>query len=174
MNKENLKRLKKDLEKNCISLTKFLINYCGIYHKDIHDMKISHQDVKELMPGLKRVSFESLLENKDSFYIGDIIPVRDSYGNIVPYENPMLEFDDTLNIDCDIEEKNDELENITISDNLNKHELVNLCRYFKKHNMKKEYRKAYKLLKEEKRNKVKQYKREKIDLRKGMKLYEEY
>lgn len=174
MNKEELKRLKKDLEENCISLTKFLINYCGVYNEDIHNIKIGHKDVKKILPQLKRVSFESLLQNRDSFYIGEIIPVKDYYGNIVPYVNPMLEFDDTLDVDCDIVEQNDTLQNITIDENLNKYELAKLCRYFKKHNMKKEYRIAHKLLKEEKRSKVKQYKREKYNLKKGMKIYEEY
>ena len=53
MNKKELISLKKELEKNCISLTKFLISYCGITNKDIHSMKISHQDITKLMPQLK-------------------------------------------------------------------------------------------------------------------------
>lgn len=174
MDKESLKILKKDLENNCISLTKFLINYCGIHNENIHNIKITHDDIKKLIPELKRVSFDILLKNKNSFYVGAVIPVKDCCGNIVPYINPMLEFADLLELECDIVEENDRLENITIDENLNKYELVNLCRYFKKHNMRKEYRKTYKLLKEAKKDKVKQYKREKIDLRKGMKIYEEY
>jgi len=108
MCKEDLINLKKDLEKNCISLTKFLINYCGIYSDDMHNIEISHSDIKELMPQLKRVSFESLLKNKNGFYTGNIIPVKDCCGNVVPYINPMLKVDELSQINCEkIKEENE-------------------------------------------------------------------
>lgn len=163
MNKQELKKLRKDLERNCISLAKFLVSYCGIYNEDIHSAKISHHDVKELMPHIKRVSFDSLLENKDSFYIGDIIPVKDCYGNVVPYINPMLENDIQFDVFCEIE-KEEEFENIIITENMSKYELVELCKKFKEHNMQKEYRAAYRMLKEKKEPKVKQYKKRKKSL----------
>ena len=174
MNKQELKTLRKDLERNCISLTKFLVSYCGIYNEEIYSAKISHHDVKELMPHIKRVSFDSLLENKDSFYTGDIIPVKDCHGNVVPYINPMLENDFQFDVICEIE-KEAEFENIIITENMSKYELSELCKKYKEHNMQKEYRMAYRMLKTKKEPKVKQYKKRKDNLiMKGRSLNEEY
>lgn len=174
MNKQELKKLRKDLERNCISLTKFLMSYCGIYNEDIHNAKVSHHDVKELMPHVKRVSFESLLQNKDSFYTGNIIPVKDCHGNVVPYVNPMLENDIQFEIDCEIENECD-FQNIVLNEDMSTYELANICKMFKEHNMQKEYRAAYRMLKEKKEPKVKQYKKRKSNLIiEGRGLNEEY
>lgn len=163
MVKEDLKELKRDLEQRCISLTKFLINYCGIYTENIHDMKISHQDIKELLPQLKRVSFESLLENKKSYYTGSIIPVKDCHGNVVPYVNPMLEYDVVVEFDCETtEEKNINYDNL--EENMNLYELAKLCKYFKTHNKMKEYRSVHKKIEEKEEPEVKQYKKRKSNL----------
>lgn len=174
MNKKELVNLKRDLEKNCISLTKFLINYCGISNKNFYDMKISHQDIKKLMPDLKRVSFDILLKDKSCFYIGSIIPVKDCYDNIVPYVNPMLEFDKVLQIDCEETKEDNIMENLVIDDTLSDYELRKLCNYLKKCNNTKEYRKALNLLKSNKDIKVKKYKREKYNIKKGIKEDEKY
>ena len=164
MSKEELIKLKKELEKRCISLTKFLINYCGIYNDEIYNIKISHQDIKSLMPNLKRVSFESLLNDKKSFYIGDIIPVKDCYGNVVPYINPMIEYNVAAEIDCEVKERCKQLEEITIDENLNNYELARLCRLLKEYHKNREYREIRRLLKRNKDEKVKKYKREKDNL----------
>lgn len=164
MSKDELMNLKKELEKRCISLTKFLINYCGIYNDEIHNIKISHQDIKSLMPNLKRVSFESLLNNKKSFYIGDIIPVKDCYGNVVPYINPMIEYDFVVEIHCEVTECDENLEEINIDESLSNYELVKLCRLLKEHHKNREYREVQKLLRRNKPEKVKKYKREKDNL----------
>ena len=161
VNKDDLINLKKELETRCISLTKFLINYCGIYNDEIHNIKISHQDIKTLMPNLKRVSFESLLNNKKSFYIGDIIPVKDCYGNVVPYINPMIEYNVAAEIDCEATKCCEKLEEITIDETLSNYELVKLCRLLKEHHKTREYREAHKLLKKNKDENVKKYKRQK-------------
>lgn len=164
MSSDELIKLKKELEKKCISLTKFLINYCGIYNEEIYNIKISHQDIKELMPELKRVSFESLIGNKSSFYTGSIIPVKDCYGNVVPYVNPMLEIEVIKEIDCEPIDDNFDLDNLDIDGELSKYDLVKLCRVLKEHNKYREYREAHKLLKNTKEEKVKKYKKRKTDL----------
>lgn len=175
MSKEELKKLKKELENSCISLTKFLINYCGIYNEQIHNIKISHQDIKELLPEIRRVSFESLLGNKNSFYTGDIIPVKDCYGNVVPYINPKLEIEVTLEIDCEKIEEEHLVDEVDINEDLSCYELVKLCRLFKEYNRKREYRLAHKFLKNEKNDSVKQYKKRKdILIMKGREKNEEY
>ena len=164
MNKNELIKLKKELEKRCISLTKFLINYCGIYNDGLHNIKISHQDIKSLIPNLKRVSFESLLNNKKSFYIGDIIPVKDCQGNVVPYINPMIEYDIAVEFDCKVTEHFEKLEEITIDESLSNYELAKLCRLLKEHHKNREYREVQKLIKKNKDDKVKKYKKEKDNL----------
>lgn len=175
MSKDELIKLKKELQDRCISLTKFLINYCGIYNEEIHNIKISHQDIKELMPEIKRVSFESLLGNKSSFYTGSIISVKDCYGNVVPYVNPMLEIEVTVEIDCELNEEKFSLEEVVIDENLSNYELVKLCRILKEHHKQKEYREAHNLLKRNKGTKIKKYKREKDNLKmKGRGENDEY
>ena len=174
MDKQELKKLSKDLERNCISLTKFLTSYCGLYNDNIYNAEISHHDVKELMPYIKRVSFESLLQNKDSFYTGNIIPVKDCHGNVVPYINPMLENDIQYEIYLETE-KEQNLENVVLNEDMGIYELANICKFFKEHNMQKEYRAAYRILKEKKEPKVKQYKKRKNNLiMKGRSLDDEY
>ena len=164
MNRQELKKIKKMLESSYISLTKFLISYCGLYNEKIHSAKISHQDVKELMPHIKRVSFENLLDNTNDFYMGKVIAVKDCHGNVVPYINPVLESDFQINFDCELE-KEDVFEEISITDNMSQYELAELCKKFKEHNMQREYRCAYRKLKEKKGTKVKLYKKKKNELR---------
>ena len=162
MNKDELKKMKKDLENCCISLSKFLMNYCGVYNENIHNINFSHHDVKELMPHIKRVSFEHLIKDKNSLYTGKIIPVKDCYNNIVPYINPMLEIDVTFQIDCEVEVKK-EFKDVVLTDELSIYELAKLCKIFKEHNKKREYRVAQKLLKQKRDVGVKQYKKEKLN-----------
>ena len=120
-------------------------------------MKISHQDIKELMPDLKRVSFESLLKDKTCIYNGDIIPVKDTFNNIVPYKNPMIEYEILSEFNCEPEKEQDVIEYEVISEDLNMYELYQLCRYFKTHNKMLEYRATYKILKERKEEKQNKY-----------------
>ena len=174
MSKEDLINLKKELGNNCISLTKFLINYCGIYNDEIYNIKISHKDIKELVPQLKRVSFESLLQNKNGFYTGEIIPVKDCCGNVVPYINPMLEIDELLQINCE-KIKEETVTKINPNKKSCIYELAKLCRYYKVHNKLKEYRITHKLLEIKKDSNVKQYKKKKDNLiMKGRGMYDEY
>ena len=173
-NRSEVENLKKEMKKVCISLQKFLINYCGIYSDRIHDIKITHQDIKELMPQIKRISFEDLLKCKKELYIGNIIAVKDSLGNIVPYVNPMLELKEISQIYCEKYEEEVTIPELISDKNLNIYDLVTFGRYFKTHNKLKEYRIVRKLLEEQKKG-VKQYKkrREKL-IMKGRDNYEEY
>ena len=75
--KNEIRKYEKELRKNSVTLTKFLISYCGINESKLKDSKISHKDLKELMPNLKRVSFEWLMDNKGLVDVGNIIPVID-------------------------------------------------------------------------------------------------
>jgi len=174
MCKEDLINLKKDLEKNCISLTKFLINYCGIYSDDMHNIEISHSDIKELMPQLKRVSFESLLKNKNGFYTGNIIPVKDCCGNVVPYINPMLKVDELSQINCE-KIKEEKVVKLDPNKKPSIYELAKLCKYYKVHNKLKEYRTTHKLLEKQKEDSnAKQYKKKRYNAMRGRDIYDEY
>jgi len=150
MDKQALITLKKELEFSSISLQKFLINYCGIYNEKFHNIKISHKDIKELLPDLRRVSFESLLRDKTGIYTGDIIPVKDSFNNVVPYKNPMLVYDELIEFDCETNKEEKAITMETINEDLSTYELSQLCKYFKTHNRMKEYRATYKILKKKK------------------------
>ena len=166
MDKQALINLKRELESSCISLQKFLINYCGIYNEKFHNMRISHQDIKELLPDLKRVSFESLLKDKNAIYTGDIIPVKDGFNNVVPYKNPMMVYEELVEFDCEADKEEKVITMEAINENLSVYQLSELCKYFKTHNRMKEYRAAYKILKRKKdqennkHNKVKTKKKE--------------
>jgi len=174
-NKEDLIKLLNEVKDNSISLHKFLINYCGVHNEKMHDLKIGHHHVKHLMPNIKRVGFEELLKRKNEIYMGNIIIVKDSFGNIAPYINPMLEIDKVSEIDFEIIKTDTKMEEIIIDEHLNIYELSKLCRYFKEHHKSKEYREAHKLLLEEKEPSSKQYKKEKYNLMmKGREEYDKY
>lgn len=175
------KELEKELKGICISLRKFLILYCNVYDETIYNKKMSHNDVKTLIPDLRRVSFQSLIGNKRSLYTGSIVAVMDSYGNVLPYIAPKIQddflpqfYDYKLDLTYDCDKKN-KLEEIIISEDLSRYELVLLCKYYKNNNRIGEYRIANKLLKMKKGGKVKKYKKEKFNLEmKGREEIEEY
>lgn len=69
-----------------ISLNKFLKLYLGIENEVLK--KMTHNDVKILLPDLCRCSFEYAYENCEMVLKGDIIIVSDAKGMIVPYLKP--------------------------------------------------------------------------------------
>lgn len=69
-----------------ISLNKFLKLYLGIENDVLK--KMTHCDVKILLPELCRCSFEYAYENCEMILRGDIIIVSDAKGTIVPYLKP--------------------------------------------------------------------------------------
>lgn len=175
--KQRIKKVKKELENNCIDLKSFLMCYCGIYNESIKKEKISHKDMKILFPNLVRISFESLLEDKKNLYTGIIIAVKDSYGNVAPYINPDLQEIDYVTevTDCEQDTITKEVEEIILNEDLSTYELSVLCKRFKDTNRTREFRIAYRLLKSKKDCKIKKYKKEKTSLRlKGREENEEY
>ena len=175
--------LKEKLLNNSISLKKFLINYCGVPPYIIVDKKISHSDVKKLIPNIKRVRFDDLKYDNQKIYNGDIVIVEDSFGNLAPYcvveinnffgkNDDYVKECDTLDVKEKIVEKaflNTDL------DKISKYELVELCRYYKKHKRLCEYRVVDRFIKLRKNNNGKKYKKEKVKLiMKGREFDEEY
>ena len=171
-NKKKMKFLRQEMSNNCIDLKLFLITCCGIYNKDLFSSKIRHKDVKILLPNLRRVSFDNLISNISSLYNGDVVAVRDSYGEILPYINPRIIYDDFEYIDILSFNNNPKSELVkkrdTIKDNLSVEELIILCRKLKRYKKIQEFRTANRVLKNKIYNeeycKIKQYKREKFNL----------
>ena len=52
--KKDLSRVVNELHSKSISMNKFLLMYCSIDVACLDGTKLSHKDVKELMPSLKR------------------------------------------------------------------------------------------------------------------------
>lgn len=159
------KYLEEELKNNCISLRKFLMIYCGVDDEILCDLTMSHKDIKKLIPDLKRISFEKLYSDMRSLYVGDVIVVKDSYGNIAPYVCPKLE---EILVPKIMDYKNDEeeIENLILNSDLKSYELSIICKKLKAYKKFKEYRIANNLLKSKIDIKGRQYKKEKYNLRK--------
>ncbi len=170
------KNILEELLNNSISIKKFLIVYCGVPPHIIIDKKISHSDVKKLIPDIKRIGNDAVKDDKKKIYVGDIVVVKDSYGNLAPYVIPQMNNsinNDDIYIESEIDPYNQEqnvekeLINELINEDLNKlsrYELVELCRFCKKHKKIGEYRIINKYLKLKKEKDVKTYKKEKLKL----------
>lgn len=90
--KEKLKQDKQRLERlrrESISITNFLSRVIGIRDNQILSSSISHEDIKTLLPEVKRDSFDHIIDNPGLIYSGEVLLVEDSYGHIVPYINPL-------------------------------------------------------------------------------------
>ena len=173
--KEELRKLKKELENNCISLEKFLMIYFGIFNDKIDKIKISHKEIKELIPELRSVSFESLLKDKRNLYIGNIVAVKDSYGNIAPYVCISLKDVKEINeFSCEQDSMRKNINAQQFDEDSNLYELITACKILKRDKRFCEYRKVHKLLSEKKDVKVKEYKRTKYNLRIEEKVKDEY
>ena len=105
-----------------ISLNKFLKLYLGIENDVLK--KMTHCDVKVLMPELCRCSFEYAYENCEMILRGDIIIVSDAKGTIVPYLKPdekmqlyagQIYANETINV----------LKNTTSKENINLQSMTN-------------------------------------------------
>ena len=164
MQKNQIKQLEK--EGMCISLKQFLISFCGISDESVKDIKMSHKDIKELMPDLKRISYEELLYDKSVLYYGEVILVKDSYGGFAPYVKPEiiestpLSFDHEFSCNNKIESSEKPNRKETIYD------LTILCNQLKKYRRYKDYKEACSKLKEIELG-TKSYKRRKLELKIG-------
>ena len=171
------KAVSKVLSDNCIDMKRFLtmFNLCDY---SVLNLKISHKDIKELIPGLKRMGFDELGKRIESIYTGDVIAVKDSYGRIVPYINPNL-----LNVELygivhgEREKCNIEVKKVIKEKSLKIYQLKKIGKLLAQHGR----YKAYKTIKREVRKrvysdlekaKVKRYKREKRMLKEVLDYYE--
>lgn len=174
MKKQELRNLQQEMRTKCISIKKFLANYYGIYSNYDSTNKLSHSDIKILFPYINRISFEQLLQNKRDMYLGKVIPVMDSYGNIAPYANPNKKEIDYKEYFCNNNREVNKIEKVILNEKLSKYELLLLCREYKKTDRTTEYRVAYKLLKEKLTDKSIEYKNKKLELSMKGREHNEY
>ena len=152
MNQKDKQLLRNLIYNNSITLKSFLISHCGIYQKELLEDKISHDDIKCLFPYLKRSSFEYILTNIREVYIGNILLVRDSYNNTVPYLKPKLNEITDIEIneeECIDKSENSEDDSILVDEieNLTLYELIELRKKYKTQNRCAEYRRISKIIK---------------------------
>ena len=76
-------------EKYIITLAKFLSRYEFIKGRDLK--KITHEEVKELFPEIKRTTFEDVERHKELLCTGKYILVNDGK-KIIPYIVPELNY----------------------------------------------------------------------------------
>lgn len=167
MDKQKLNKIYREMKENSIGLEKFLMSYYGISNNGLSELKMSHKDVKVLYPHIKRISFEQLMHNKEILYIGGVIPVKDSYGNIAPYLKPEIKDIEICTISGG-ESNNEEpdFDTLIIDEEMKLYELANLCRALKNRDIH-SYRIAYKLLKTKKNEQKEEqrYKQKKLNLK---------
>ena len=149
MNKKyELKKFEKEMDKECISLTRFLMIYYGIYHEKLNEVKLSHDDIKTLIPNLKRVGFDYASANKYKLYEGEIIAVKDSFGHLCTYLCPKLENDiEPTTIDFETQDFKIKLKEIIQDENIQIYELKEICSKLKENSKYREYKVIKKLLK---------------------------
>ena len=151
--------MKKKKNSNCISINKFLRIYYGISDENLLTGSITHNALKHLIPELKRLPFDYAYKNKNLIASGDIILVNDCNGNIIPYESPQA-VEDIEDIFGSKEVKNiskeeQAVEDIIFKNNVNLHELSELCKIFKKEHRIREYRVVYRMLRTKKQQNIK-------------------
>lgn len=148
-------KLKENLIEKTIGLRKFLILYYGI-NVDAHGNKLTHNDVSNLFSNIKRLDSNDILKYKTEIFSGDVICVYDSFNEIALYIRPDIKNFDSIDTVFAEEEKTDKLEDVILSSDLSTYELSLLCKKYKNSNRIKEYRTAYRILKNKKeKNKIK-------------------
>lgn len=166
--KSEIRKYQSELKETSITLTKFLISYCGISESALRDSKITHKDVKELIPNLRRVSFDWLMDNRILVSMGSIIPVIDLTGNVVPYVRPYMKKENISRPTYEVEDKFQEaIEDLVLNDNLEPYQISLLCNKYKVARRFKEYKFLNRLLKNKLREqgkKLKKYKVKKYEL----------
>lgn len=70
-----------------VSMPYFLYHYIGYNEENIY--KMTHKDIKELFPTLRRSSITDVCKNPRIIYEGNVILVKDRRGLVVPYYNPL-------------------------------------------------------------------------------------
>ena len=162
--------MKNKSNKDSIGIKKFLKIYFGIIDEVLLNSKITHKDLRILIPELKRLPYKYTFKNNEKILSGEIVLVCDDKGTIIPYLSPIPEFDINENYDFHTKKDNEELfEEVINCEDFNTYQLSELCKKYKKDHRIREYRATYRVLKQKKQQKSKK----KIYMKRGIKN-EEY
>ncbi len=150
MNKrKKLKETKTELTRlaaeESITIESFLANYLGLRDNNALSNKMSHKDIKALIPQLVRTSFDYVVDNPDLVYTGEIILIEDDYGSIVPYYDPTFVYvDDDYIGEYSEEHEKEEIPNINDMDitTLSNYELQKLLHIYEQNGIRSAYRKV--------------------------------
>lgn len=82
--KSRLARLAND----SMTIEAFMARVLGIRDQRVLANRITHNDLKELFPDLRRPSFDYVLDNPGTVSMGEVFMVSDCQGRVVPYFNP--------------------------------------------------------------------------------------
>lgn len=159
--------------KRSISFEKFLSTYYGITGLDskLKEMKLDHETLAGIFGFVKTLNLDEYQFCVEDVLTGEIIPVRDAFGNVEFYPNPRLEFEEemleieeiviTLPSGKSINEKIDRIDDMSLEE---------LCVFRKELEIAKDkkysklVRKAIRKQKKEKQKVYKRYKKQKIEL----------
>lgn len=91
LNNHSEKTLIRNFNKSIMSIGTFLNYFCNIRDENgIEYYNITHLDVKELFPYIKRSSYHFALKNPDLIRNGNILLVKDYNSRTIPYYRPTI------------------------------------------------------------------------------------
>ena len=100
---------KKELKQSIkVDMKYFLEIYYGITNQELLNnlIKMSHKDIKEILSlygiEITRTCFQTI--TREMIAVGDVILVTDGFGNIAPYNNPLI-LNDIIEINQNKKEK---------------------------------------------------------------------
>ena len=167
--KNQIKLLKNELDMQAIDIKKFLVVF-ELCDESVFDLKISHDDIKLLIPSLIRVNYKRLIKNEGLLYSGGVIAIRDSFGKVYPYLNPTkTSTKETYKfIDCKSDKFDIEISELIENEELKPYQLKEVCNKLLELRRFKEYKIVKRLLSKKiafESKELKSYKRKKLMLK---------
>lgn len=88
------RRKQKDLTQQSISIERFLSNILGVKVEELLRAHLTHEDLKEMFPKLKRESIAKVLDDPSLLTAGKVVYVTDSLNRTIPYKTERERFTD--------------------------------------------------------------------------------
>ena len=148
----NRKKYKQDrdrlnrLENESITMKAFLARILGVGDNGLLSDRITHDDLKAMMPNLVRTSFSFVIDNPEVIINGEVFLVTDSKGKTIPYVNPKILADRAeFYGDYSQQRRKEPIPNIKDIDlpSLSIYELRQLLAIYSKHGIYSAYRKVH-------------------------------
>lgn len=90
--KKKDRKKQEDLRQNSISIERFLSNILGVKVEELLRAHLTHEDLKQILPNLKRASIAQVLDDPCMVATGKVILVTDSTHRCLPYKNDRKNF----------------------------------------------------------------------------------